>query len=43
MFVNDPDLAHFSYRRYLENQVREAYDFAGVPLRVLLRKRAEGD
>jgi GTP-binding protein len=40
LFVNDPDLAHFSYRRYLENQVREKYDFAGVPLRVLMRKRA---
>ncbi|MDP9324912.1 MAG: ribosome biogenesis GTPase Der [Candidatus Dormibacteraeota bacterium] len=41
LFVNDPDLAHFSYRRYLENQVRQNYDFAGVPLRVLMRKRAE--
>ncbi|HEV3233606.1 MAG TPA: ribosome biogenesis GTPase Der [Candidatus Dormibacteraeota bacterium] len=41
LFVNDPDLAHFSYRRYLENQVREKYDFAGVPLRVLMRKRVE--
>jgi GTP-binding protein len=43
LFVNDPDLAHFSYRRYLENQVRAAYDFAGVPLRLMLRKRTEGD
>ncbi|MGB2939322.1 MAG: ribosome biogenesis GTPase Der [Candidatus Dormiibacterota bacterium] len=41
LFVNDPDLAHFSYRRYLENQVREKYDFAGVPLRLLMRKRVE--
>jgi GTP-binding protein len=41
LFVNDPDLAHFSYRRYLENRIREKYDFAGVPMRVLMRKRAE--
>jgi GTP-binding protein len=41
VFVNDPDLAHFSYKRFLENQVRGAYDFAGVPLRVILRKREE--
>ncbi len=43
LFVNDPDLTHFSYRRYLENQVRATYDFAGVPLRLLLRKRTEED
>ena len=43
LFVNDADLAHFSYKRYLENQVREAFGFEGVPLRLLMRKRAEGD
>jgi GTP-binding protein len=41
LFVNDPELSHFSYRRYLENQIREAFGFEGVPLRILLRKRAE--
>ena len=41
LFVNDPDLAHFSYRRYLENQVREKYDFAGVPLRCCRRRGKE--
>jgi len=41
LFVNDPDLSHFSYRRYLENQVRAAYGFEGVPLRLLLRTRSE--
>ncbi|MHB8510417.1 MAG: ribosome biogenesis GTPase Der [Candidatus Dormibacteria bacterium] len=40
-FVNDPELAHFSYRRYLENQVRMAYDFSGVPVRMLFRSKAE--
>jgi GTP-binding protein len=41
LFVNDPDLSHFSYRRYIENQIRAAYGFEGVPLRLLLRTRAE--
>ena len=41
LFVNDPDLAHFSYRRYLENRIREKYGFEGVPMRVLMRRRAE--
>src|SRR3984893_9657462 len=43
LFVNDPDLSHFSYRRYLENQIRAKYGFEGVPLRLLLRKRSEED
>jgi GTP-binding protein len=37
--VNDPDLAHFSYRRYLENRLREAYEFPGTPLRLIFRRR----
>ena len=37
--VNDPELAHFSYRRYLENQIREAWPFTGVPLRMFFRAR----
>jgi GTP-binding protein len=43
LFVNYPELSHFSYRRYLENQIRARYGFEGVPLRLLLRKRAEED
>ncbi len=43
LFVNDPELSHFSYRRYLENQIRAKYGFEGVPLRLLLRKRSEED
>lgn len=38
LFVNDPDLMHFSYARYLENQFRERYGFQGVPLRLRVRR-----
>jgi GTP-binding protein len=38
LFVNDPDLMHFSYARYLENQFRARYGFAGVPLRLRVRR-----
>lgn len=38
-FVNDSELAHFSYMRYLENQLRSAYSFEGTPLRFILRKK----
>jgi GTP-binding protein len=37
--VNDPDLVHFSYERYLENQLRRVYEFPGVPLRLVFRRR----
>jgi GTP-binding protein len=40
-FVNDPELLHFSYKRYLENRIREAYGFAGVPVRTIFRKRGQ--
>ena len=39
LFVNDPELCHFSYKRYLENQLRIAFDFSGTPIKILLRKR----
>ncbi|HHW44221.1 MAG TPA: ribosome biogenesis GTPase Der [Desulfotomaculum sp.] len=39
LFVNDPELVHFSYLRYLENQLREAYGFEGTPIRFILRRR----
>lgn len=38
-FVNDPDLMHFSYQRYLENRIRVAFDFTGTPIKVISRKR----
>jgi GTP-binding protein len=37
--VNDPKLLHFSYSRYLENQIRAVYPFTGTPLRLSYRKR----
>ena len=38
LFVNDPQLMHFSYARYLENQFRAAYGFRGVPIRLRVRR-----
>ncbi len=38
-FVNDPDLVHFSYQRYLENQLRESFGFEGSPVRMAFRRR----
>jgi len=40
IFVNDPELIHFSYRRYLENRIRDAYGFLGTPIRLIFRARA---
>jgi GTP-binding protein len=39
LFVNAPEIMHFSYLRYLENQLRQAYGFKGTPVRLVLRKR----
>jgi GTP-binding protein len=39
--VNDPDLVHFSYERFLENRLREQYGFVGTPLRFSFRRRNE--
>jgi len=39
LFVNEPSLMHFSYQRYLENQIRKAFGFEGTPVRFLLRER----
>ncbi len=40
-FVNDPELVHFSYQRYLENQIRENFDYTGTAIRLIFRKRSE--
>ncbi len=40
LFVNDPELCHFSYKRYLENRMREAFDFTGVPIKLILKKKS---
>ncbi len=37
--VNDPKLVHFSYLRFLENRIREAYPFPGTPIRLIVRKK----
>lgn len=39
LFVNDPELMHFSYQRYIENKVREAFGFEGVPITIVARKK----
>ncbi|MFC1879690.1 ribosome biogenesis GTPase Der, partial [Chloroflexota bacterium] len=39
LYVNDPKLAHFTYMRYLENRLREAYPFMGTPIRIVMRPR----
>lgn len=38
-FVNDPEAVHFSYRRYLENQLRQAFGFQGTPLKLIFRAK----
>jgi GTP-binding protein len=42
LFVNDITLLHFAYERYLENQMRKAFDFTGTPIRFFLREREKG-
>lgn len=39
LFVNDPELLHFSYRRYLENNIRKTFNFKGTPIRIIARKK----
>lgn len=41
VYVNDPRLVHFSYRRYLENRLREEYGFLGTPIRLVMKGRRE--
>lgn len=40
-FVNEPKLMHFSYQRYLENKLRQAFGFIGTPLRLVFKARSE--
>lgn len=42
-FVNDIELFHFSYKRYLENKFREAFGFEGTPIKFIVRERKEDD
>ena len=41
-FVNRKDLFHFSYQRYLENQIRETFGLEGTPVRIVVRERGDG-
>ena len=43
MFVNDAELFHFSYQRYIENRLRETFGFAGTPMRFVIKNRSQGD
>ncbi|MBP3311587.1 MAG: ribosome biogenesis GTPase Der [Butyricicoccus sp.] len=42
-FCNDARLFHFSYQRYLENQIREVFDLTGTPVRIVVRQRGDKD
>jgi GTP-binding protein len=42
-FVNDPRLLHFSYQRYLENSLRQAFGFKGTPLKLIFRRKGKHD
>ncbi len=41
IFVNDKELMHFSYQRYLENQIRDTFGFVGTPLKFIIRERKD--
>ncbi|MCA1009476.1 ribosome biogenesis GTPase Der [Halobacillus halophilus] len=40
VFVNEPELMHFTYERFLENRIREAFGFEGTPIKIFARKRS---
>lgn len=41
LYVNDPTLAHFSYLRFIENQIRKTYEYSGTPIRLVMKPRRE--
>jgi len=41
IFANHPELVHFSYIRYLENKLREAFGFEGAPIEIEVRRKGE--
>lgn len=43
IFVNDKELMHFSYTRYIENKIRDAFGFQGTPLKFIIRERKDKD
>jgi GTP-binding protein len=40
-FVNEPELVHFAYRRFLENQLRREFGFQGTGIKLVFRRRGE--
>ena len=43
IFVNDRELMHFSYRRYIENQLRQNFGFKGTPIHFVVRQKGDKD
>ncbi len=43
LFVNEPELMHFSYERYLENKIRAAFNFEGTPIRMFTRRKSDDE
>ncbi len=43
IFVNEPDLMHFSYKRYLENFIRKSFELKATPIRIIIRKRERNE
>jgi GTP-binding protein len=43
LFVNEPELLHFSYERYLENRIRTAFPFEGTPMRLSTKRKNDGE
>lgn len=43
IFCNDAELFHFSYQRYIENQLREVFGFRGTPIRIVIRQRGDSE
>ena len=43
MFVNEAELMHFSYKRYLENCIRKAFDFSGTPIKIVVREQEKDE
>lgn len=43
IFVNDKEMMHFSYTRYIENRIRDAFGFKGTPLKFIIRERKDGE
>ena len=41
IFVNDAELFHFSYQRYIENKLREVFGFSGTPIRIVVRQKGD--